>query len=182
MLTNADLMAIFNFTEDDLEANRAGHMSARQVERLKSTSENTTACGILVLLGLALMGVLAFFAGSSPNTLANSNPDITLLIFAVAAGVVIIVLFLAKVRRQSDVDTGVVASTDGKVALRMIPMKIGFAYLMAIDSKEFLISGYAYGLLMDNHKADLQSTAFRAYFAPRSKKVLSVEILDTPES
>jgi hypothetical protein len=33
MLTNADLMAIFNFTEDDLKANRAGRMSARQVER-----------------------------------------------------------------------------------------------------------------------------------------------------
>lgn len=30
MLTNADLMTIFNFSEDDLEANRAGRMSAQQ--------------------------------------------------------------------------------------------------------------------------------------------------------
>jgi len=180
MLTNADLMAIFNFTEDDLKANRAGHISERQLGRLKRDSENATGCGLLVLIGLVLFGAIAFFANSSSQTRLNSNPNTVLFISIAAVVLVLLAIFLAKARPQADVDERTVASTSGAITLRMIPMKTGFMYLMKIDSKEFAISGYTYGTLADDHKADLQTSSFRAYFAPASRKVLSVEVLDTP--
>jgi hypothetical protein len=175
-------MRIFDFTEDDLEANRAGRISERQIIRLTKENENTVGCSIVVILGFAIFGAIAFFAKLSPQTGRDSNPNTVLLIFGAGAIMVLLIAFLAYTKTQSDINNRIVTSIEGEIKLRMIPMKTGFMYLIQIGGKEFVISDYAYSVLNSDYQSDLEYMPFRLYFASDSRKILSVILLKTPVS
>ncbi len=177
MLTNADLMTIFKYTEDDLAANRTGRMSARQAERLKRENEDTTLYGVVGILGIALVGCCALFAGPSPRTGAESNPGLTCLVGIVIIGFLVITLFWLLRRTESDLKQGQVASIQGNIQYSTSGYGFRRTYLLEIDSRQLFLSHKGYYALKKYRADDLRQRICRVYYSPRAKRVLALEIL-----
>jgi hypothetical protein len=186
MLTNADLMAIFNFTEDDLEANRAGRISQAQADRLRRESKIAFTCAMLVTSAFTCLGFLVVTAAYSGNPvpgLGSANaPGIILIVFVVLVGMV----FFPGVTRwnttRNDVQKRIAASTEGIAKARRISNWIATSYVIEVNSNQITVSLFAYDALKKRHADDLERLTSRVYYAPQSKKALSMEVRGTSES
>jgi hypothetical protein len=183
MLTNADLMAIFNFTEDDLAANRAGRMSARQATRLQSDYKNVAIRSVLVVSIFSCLGCVSLTAALIGKSLPGiGDAGSALMMVAVIAIVVFVTIAIQQTKTQFDLKQRAVTYVDGGLKLKLVPAKAALYYKVEVASKTFDISREVFDTLYTYHKIDLEQRLYRVYYAPETKKLLSAEILDAPES
>ncbi len=68
----APLMAAMNFTQADLTANRQGHLSQAQIERIKAMRQRHISMAAALFLALALAATLFIFFGQRDQSLILS--------------------------------------------------------------------------------------------------------------
>jgi uncharacterized membrane protein YcjF (UPF0283 family) len=186
MLTNTDLMQIFDFTEDDLEANRAGRISARQVDRLRRRSKITFTCGMLLTMAITCLGIVTVAAAYSGNPVPGLGsadaPGIILVVFVILIGVTFVRAMTRWNTTRADIRKRVSTSAEGIAQAKRISSWIATSYVIEVNSRRFAVSVFAYEALKKRHAGDLERLTSRVYFAPHSKRILALEILESPES
>jgi len=159
------LMAAFAFDEDDLEANEAGQLSQNQIIRLKSLRNKTlTDLMILSLLCIVAVGILM----GVTVTISATIPAFIVGIFAI--GTLFIIYNLKARRLLADIHENCVAQAEGRVDLSLKAKQNDPKYFIHIDNMHFSLKESLF-LLFKN------GDPYRIYYAPRSKRILSVEWL-----
>ena len=166
----------FNFTAEDLAANRAGTMTDKQRSQVKATgSKYMTQLVIIigVIFVVAVVGVLFTPKGDSIRQVANANPIIPLIgipLFILFYLGVIIISFIRTKRMGGSVKVG---NTSGpyKPIARPIAAVGGEIYQrIKIGRQEFMIKQDQSALLTPG-------VAYRVYFTGSGlgAQILSVE-------
>lgn len=159
------IMDVFAFDEDDFNANQAGHLSRRQISSLKSARNRsvTTFALLSVLLGfLAIVIVAAGF-----QTVGILPP--------LLAGFLTVLAMYAVFGRNAqsllkDMNENRVAVVEGRVDLSLNALQNTAEYFLRVENMRFTIKQNAF-LTFKN------GDPYRIYYAPRSKRILSVEWL-----
>ncbi len=169
---NSDLMAALNFSTEDLQANRAGKLSAAQIKRLQQQRGRAILIGIAAMFVVALVATTFLFFGNQ-----QSSPILTLVGISVTIlNTAMMGLFLRHwLRLSADIGGGTVTSICGETTftVRMLNKRTAL-YLVRVESDQ---SGVA--------ELDVPRLVFEAlrrykgayclYRAPRTGKLLSVE-------
>lgn len=158
-------MDVFAFDENDFNANQAGHLSRRQISSLKSARNRsvTTFALLSVLLGfLAIVIVAAGF-----QTVGILPP--------LLAGFLAVLAMYAVFGRNAqsllkDMNENRVAVVEGRVDLSLNALQNTAEYFLRVENMRFTIKQNAF-LTFKN------GDPYRIYYAPRSKRILSVEWL-----
>jgi hypothetical protein len=168
----------FNFTEDDLAENRAGHLSPRQRTALIfSQLRNALLWAPFLLMGLAFAVLFPFFFILQP--LWQGEPvevgawvgGLIGLIFGSVFASIIVVSGLNALR---DLLVGAVQSVEGHVDKRIVTRSSGRSrrtdYYYTLNGQQFRVNRTAYNALVEGRP-------YRLHYLPRSKQVVSVEPL-----
>jgi hypothetical protein len=155
-------MAGLTFTQEDLVANREGHLTEGQRAQLRfALLRDSFLYGLLALLPLG--GFVVVLSGSAEHPVNGTM----LAIFAILFG--LLVIFIANLIRLTLADlAGVVKVATGQAAL--YDSGRGLRSL-SIGQQNFQISRQIYADFVDG-------TYYRVYYAPRLKQILSVELAE----
>ena len=170
-----DLMRIFDFTAADLEANRAGRMSERQIERLSNRKKQGQW-----LAGGGCIAVLVFALLILGNRLSSSMKDGTTTILTLLAVMALPVVYftLGVMDRSADLTRDKPKVYSGQVWTSEQHGKFGSTYWIWTAELNIQISSTAY-MLFDNYLYIRgKDTFFQLYYAPNSNEVLSLEVVD----
>ena len=172
-----DLMRIFDFTVADLEANRAGHVTNSQLQRLSNRVNKNrrflifTAISIpiCIVLSVALALVSDHSIKVEVITRVPLRVGIPLTLFLWV--LFLVVIFFERRNLKLDVKAGIVAYTQGTLKRWSTrgggSIKIG-GVMLDIESAENLdLKAYL--------KKVPKDTQFRVYFVPNSKMVVAME-------
>jgi hypothetical protein len=149
------------FTLDDLAENRIGRLSARQARRL-----------VAPLLALAPFGLVFVLTGVSllPAVAGTGWPQVLGLAVTLAvAGGGLLALALG-VRRVADALGRQVRAVEGLVIGEADSSGDSTTYRYKVSSMKFRVSGQGYTALVSG-------LAYRIYYTPRSKTLVSIEPL-----
>lgn len=149
------------FTMAELAANRAGRLSGRQARRIMAP-----------LLWLAPFGaVFVVFGGGFLRTVATSGmPQLLTLTMGLAFASVGLVTLASGLRRVADVLGGQVRTVAGKVIGEANSSGESTTYYYKVDKLKLRVPAHAYTALVSG-------MAYRIYYAPRSKTLVSIEPL-----
>lgn len=165
-MTHPDLMRVFDFSADDLAANREGHLSEMQQYTLKVRLRRSVALGIGVLLGLAFAATLCLFLG---NRQASPILTITGIGITFCSAVVMGNFARGWMRLNSDIKNNKAQRHHGKLERVIKPVTRRVAvYLIRVDGAEFNVGKDAFKLF--THDA-----VYTLYRAPYSGQLMSVE-------
>lgn len=171
---NPDLMRIFDFTVADLEANRAGHMSERQMMNLSYIVKRRRL--ELILLGIVFP--ILFLAVYFERFLQTLSQGIEVWEIALVFWVIIWLIagFVSSKRFASDIKSGIVYSVQGT-------MKRweghGSSGTLEIANEWLEIDGRQNTFLKGYLRQIAKGTQFRIYYAPKTEKILSMEKIDS---
>jgi len=161
------LMQVLGFTPDDLEANRAGRMSAMQHYRLRLQRRRSIFLGALVLLVVTLIASLSIFAGS--------RQDGSAILTVIGIGVTICNAALMGVvvrhwlRLTMDIRDETVQMTSGALERVIKPVTRRVVNtLIRVDGMEIMVSKEAFG-------AFEHGSSYTLYRAPHTGRLLSAE-------
>lgn len=172
-----DLMRIFNFTADDLEANRAGKLSERQIERLaerRNRDRRIAGIGCLVVIIIALWMIQMVLSPSAPE-----NSGSTILIFLIIGGLIVGYIYLGAMDRQTDLNRRKVESDVNEINVWESRGKWGERdYDISIYPLSYRISKSFYMDVQAYLRQKGTKNRFRVYYAPESKELLSIEVVD----
>ena len=155
-------MAGLVFTQEDLEANREGQLTEGQRAQLRfALLRDTVMYGLLALLPLG--GLVVVLSGSAERPVNGT----LLALFAILFG--LLMIFIANLIRLTRADlTGTVKVAAGQAAL--YDSGRGLRSL-SIGQQNFQISKQIYADFIDGKY-------YRVYYAPRLKRILSVEMAE----
>lgn len=172
---NTELAAIFNFSPEDLQANRDGKISPSQIKILKRGAENERrflGCFLLLPLGAVLFLVAVNMLGLESRQ-GNNIPILAAFVLLSVYGVW--VTLSSKRRKDREIKDRVALSITGRMRPYRKARGIGAAYFAEIGSKSFFISLDNY-LALKSHLNNYSPDEYTAYYAPRTNKLLSVEV------
>ncbi|MFP4321408.1 MAG: hypothetical protein ACLFTK_03045 [Anaerolineales bacterium] len=156
---------VFNFTPDDIRANRQRRLSRRQRRRLWGRFIGTLLGGLVlmsvpVLLGLAL---ISLETGISPRAALEDNRAIVGLLIGGLLGVLYALANWPSLLLLVDL-------IDGRVRSVRAPARLWGHYLLLGDER-FVVGDDLDGLVRDGVR-------YRAFVLPLSKTLLSLEFAD----
>lgn len=164
------LMKVFNFTLGDLNANKAGTLSKRQIRLAESSQPNP-------IVQLVLMGHVGIIIGILALIVFASGATAEKLLFLGVAGMVILSPFLYAMNRLNmtqnqslsadDLAENHVLSVCGAITLQP---GIGVNALAKVE-----IENMIFRLPKDGMQVLNGEKAYCMYYAPHSKKILSIE-------
>ena len=173
-----ELMRIFDFTADDLEANRAGRLSERQAKTIKNESNaDRLAVGCAINVGLLVVGLVGFFYLLHPQQLASENslPPI------IAIGIALLVLYLryrsGQRYAQLDIEQRHAGKVVGTATWHMVIKQKIYIYQITVDGKVFRVEKRTYQAFETFMNLKNKFAIFRIYFAPETARILSIEII-----
>jgi hypothetical protein len=159
------LMATFAFDEDDLEANQAGYFSAQQRDRFqaKHIKGVWTAAFFSLLVAGVLGGILVGIPTPSPIQIILT---VGILMFGG-----LLSFFALQIRRlRADLQEDRVLTAEGRIDLSLKTGQNKADYFLRVAGMRFPIKKRAF-LAFKN------GDPYRIYYAPHSKRILSVEWL-----
>lgn len=168
---NPDLMRIFDFTADDLEANRAGKMSERQIKRLsgkRATGQWLTGLGCAT----ALVFVLPIIVSGLSHSMKDSTASLSVILFVVA--IPVIYVYLGVMDRNADIRRNHVTMYLGSLLLSEFSGKFRSTYWIFTSSFNMQISNSSYDYLSCLRR----NTRFRLYYLQNSAEVISIEVVE----
>jgi hypothetical protein len=165
------LMNAIGFNEDDLDANRGGYMSKKQratLSRERSGWLNEITIIVVLLAGLFVFLVLStILSGGQFGTSVMAFGAIALV-----GGVAALYIGYLRSRLDSDLHKGDVFVVDGAVSLFIDEKQYNqitvYSYYMRVQDQRFKIERSVYDAFTDHEP-------YAIYYAPFSKKILSVE-------
>lgn len=160
------LMNVLRFDDDDLEANRAGTLSARQIARIHAERRTDIFwLGFFALLFLAAAGFIL-------TRISLRSPFAVALLAGGAAGLAALVIgFVRRFQPLSrDLRENHALAVEGRIDLSLKPRGRRILYSVAVGKMTFPISKDAF-LSFKNRDP------YCVYYAPHSKRILSVEWL-----
>jgi hypothetical protein len=165
------LMRVLRFDEDDLEANRAGTLSTRQVADLKA--ERRSQIFWLVFFSLLYLGVVSLILMRS-----NLNSPLALsLIGAVVVGIGVVGIgvagfgYVTRIKPLGkDIRENKALAVDGRADLSLKRQGSQIKYALAVGKLRFPIQ-------KDEFLSFKNRDPYCVYYTPHSKRILSVEWL-----
>jgi hypothetical protein len=176
MLTNPDpdLMRIFDFTPADLEANRAGKLSERQIEKLSSRKKQGQWLAGMGCVAAAVFVLPILLSGISSSMNDGATSILTLL---VVMSLPVVYVTLGVMDRNADLSRNRPQVYLGQLHIREQYGKFGPSYW--ISEVNIQISSTAYALFDNYAYIRGKDITFRLYYAPNSSEVLSLEVVNT---
>lgn len=179
------LMDAFGFDEDDLAANRAGKLSARQRANLEAVYRDTrhtklyrSLVGILITT-VILTGILLFPQGFNDLlSIVQAFSIIGLLALGVAAFAVRNSLRKAN-PLFDDLKDGLVKPVEGRVQLDVVP-PLQTSRTFKPPPLYLAIEDQGWRIDRDTFLAFKNGDPYAIYYAPHSRTILSVEWLRDP--
>jgi len=159
-------MTALNFTEIDLNANRAGDISLAQAERLRRSWRRTLWVSLIILLLVLIGASLLIYLGQR-----QGNGIMTLIGIALTVLNAYIMGRLAQARYRlvADLRPPIVVQ-DGQVERTLRIVGRGRLYVLKIDGRELLVTRPIFNAFEDKAR-------YRLYRTPASKQILSAERL-----
>lgn len=158
----------FAFNEIDLEANRAGKLTPRQMHQLnKARAQAVTLWAFPTII--AVIGMLIWLV-ISPTSLGALE---RLIPFAIGALVIAGAYFyggLNSQRLEADMRDPQISTVEGPVELIVGGTQYGVTYMMKVGGKPFQLK-------KDTFFALKNGDPYRVYYTARSKQLLGVEWL-----
>jgi len=161
-----DLMRVFDFSADDLAANRNGNLSEMQLYTLKLRLRRSILIGVGILIALAFAATLCLFLGSRQSSLILTLTGVGITICSAA-----IIGNFARgwLRLNADIREGKAQRHHGKLGRIVKPITRNVVvYLIRVDGAEFNVGKDAFKLF--THDA-----IYTAYRAPYSGQLMSIE-------
>lgn len=187
-----DLMHAFDFTPEDLDANRDNYMSKRQRSRLyrrRILREYLAACLFvplfLIVLGTSIWLEALFASGNRPFSGMPLDPSwwmLLLLSWATAPIFVATVYFYGRRKTKQDLYKGFIRSVCGRLYVEDLNRSfhgdrqggsygvLKLSYAFEINDVHFIASQHQWEMLLDKEGRQLC-----VYYAPNSKIILSIE-------
>jgi hypothetical protein len=165
-MTQPDLMSVFDFSADDLAANREGNLSEMQLYVLKIRLRRSVFIGLGVMLGLAFAATLCLFLGNR-----QASPILTITGIGITFCSALVTGNFARgcVRLNADIRGAKAQRHHGKLERIIKPVTRRVAiYLIRVDGAEFNIGKDAFKLF--KHEA-----VYTLYRAPYSGQLLSID-------
>jgi hypothetical protein len=151
---------VIGFTDDDLEDNLRGDLSNRQISELLISRNTAAVIAVITLLGSCGLFALVF----------TVNDAALIVVVQIIAGITALWGLSRAYRFQHDLRDGL-EFIDGPVHLDIKNAGRGGAdYLVAIEDVRFRVK-------KDVFLAFKNGDPYRIFFAPHSKRILSVEWL-----
>ena len=164
-MTPGALMAAMNFTEADLQANRQGHLSQAQADRLKRMRRRHVLMAAVLFLALALAATALIFLGQqNRNVILSAAGGLLTVINAVLMGG----MGRSYMRIDSDLRGGGVETLAGEVERTLRRGRQHDYYLLRIDGASLAVTQDIF--LAFQHKAP-----YRIYRTRLSGALLSAE-------
>jgi hypothetical protein len=180
---NRKLKSVYGFNEPDLEANRNGQLTARQVQQLRAIhGQNQVGAAVLFVLSLGCLllscyQLLRFFV----NPAVGNFPLWFILAGLSLFGVIIVPI---RSRRNNntlnqDLDEGRIQYTAGVGfrEKRVVRTRYGnqtYFYVRVGDFNMGMVNEDIYDAYLNAH-------CYRVYYLPRSRHIVSVEMIDCME-
>jgi uncharacterized membrane protein len=173
------LMNAFNFTGEDLEANRQGMLSKMQIRQLRRKSAADSREMLFIVLAVTFLIPLGIF-GYLYNRLPwfGLGGQLAALIEGILTLVTIVTIELifglrvyqnARIPAEKDIDENEVQTIEGTAALTLFPEReSGYAGKLKLGDMQFR--------LRENQILALQNqTTYRVYYLERTKYIVAIE-------
>ena len=158
------LMESIGFDEDDLDANKAGHFTQKQIDKLAAAQKKTLKAAIIFTL---LIGVILCFLALGVSLSAVPKP---LLIVALPLGAIFAALVFHIYRLRTDVHEDDICSVEGRIDLSLQPVQNTANYFLLVEGVRLHIGQKAF-LAFKN------GDPYCIYYSRHAKKLLSAEWL-----
>lgn len=169
------LMGAFDFTAEDLAANRNGAATERQLERLRVTqgqSQRIMVIVIGVMLAIIIFVVLFTPYGETLRSVVAQNPTVTAVGLGISA-ILYLLMLLGAFRASRRITSGKVSTTTGQVKLvgRPVTALDGLVY------QRIKIGGQPLFITAEQAAVLATGTNYRVYFCGGGQmaRVLSIE-------
>ena len=165
-MTTPTLMQVFNFTPDDLTANRDGKLGEVQRYHLSVRLRQSVLVGVGILLALALVATFCLFYGSRQD-----SPVLTLTGIGVTLCSAAVMGNFARgwLRLNADLSGGAVQRHHGALERVIKPVtRRVVIYLIRVDGAEFNVGKDAFKLFT-------HGKIYTVYRAPHSGQMVGVE-------
>ena len=158
---------VLNFTDEDLQANRAGHLSDAQIERLRAGWRRYLIVGIIALIVIGFFAVLLIFQGQrgESDVLVFIGFALTLINAAIMG-----LIGQAYIRLSRDLRASSLITTCGTVVHTVKIYNRAATYLLDIEGERLLVPKPVFFAFEDKVPYALYRTA-------GSKTLLSAERL-----
>lgn len=169
--TLTPLPVALNFTDDDLEANRAGQLSERQLYRIQSGWRRLLIIGVLALIGIGFVATVLIFLGNQ-----HESPILTVLGLALTLvnALVMGTGVQMRIRMNRDlrqVEESGLLITEGKVKHTLQVIRRSSFYWLEVKDERINVSKTTFFAVEENAR-------YRLYRLPFSKTLLSAEKLN----
>jgi hypothetical protein len=176
---DTELMRIFDFTAYDLDANRRGSLSERQIEGLKELL--AIEVRVYAIIGIIVLIMVWFFFREMMQPIEKYGAvqgiaNATVILVVGSVGVYLIILPLAVIQKRKAISARRVRHVDGKVEYKTVTTKTTH-YFIRVSHKTFDID---FDTFLELQKHILPDTVYRFYFAPWRRNVLAAEMIDNP--
>lgn len=172
---DSELMQIFDFTEADLEANRAGQLSERQIKKLSELKQQ----GQWLARGGCIIVIVFVLLTFGSGLLTSMKDGFTSIIVIVGVVVLpIIFMSLGAMDRDADLRRNKPKIYVGKLRLSLQHGKFGPIYRIFTSEVDIKIPALAYNLFDHYLYIKGKETVFRLYYAPNSNELLSIEVVE----
>ncbi len=164
------LDSALDFNAADLDANRAGQLSPRQIERLRKTRRRNLSIGAALVLALIVVssGFLYFGAAQKSLILSLVGIGVTLCNAALLG-----VSVRAALRLSSDIDKRAVQTLAGPIKHTIRVTGRVATYIIHSSGQEIVVSKPTFFALKEN-------AAYRLYRTPEASVLLSAELAPSP--
>lgn len=162
----AELMFLLDFNDDDLNANRDGQLSARQLERLRGRRRASVTVAASIVLIAALAAAVFIFLGQVNGSLVLTIIGVGITLVAAA----ITGIFARHwMRLTTDIDSAAAQILTGDLERVLKPVSRGnAAYVLRIDGQDIATS-------KETFKAFKHNAPYRVYITKYSRVLLSAE-------
>lgn len=184
---DTDLMALFDFTADDLQANRAGSLTPDQEARLgqiDAPDGTNLACALILVAFTAAMCTLCAILADVPIILrAVDWPPLTLILPVLALlALVIGWRWRQEIRLNPPVDSSALGTVQGRIKLRVQDHGAREDYYLVVidaagEETALPIPWTALDGLREHQRKNGADTIYRVYYALRGPVVLSLEVI-----
>ena len=161
-----------NFDEEALELNRDGQLSNHQRDELMAVANSLKGIEVLVYLGAVIVGLVVIVDGILKSDTITSRIVMLGVVGALAYGLDYI-LRRHITRYQQDTMTGIEA-IQGHVVLDFQSQSNSAKFLVTLSGETFSVSKNVF-------LAFKTGDPYVVYFAPRTRRILSAELLRQTE-
>jgi hypothetical protein len=160
-----DLMLPLDFSQQDLDANRAGSLGKNQVERLKTLQSRSLKIGIVGFLAFAVSSIVLLFFATGDNAFF-----LTILAIFLSFLNALFVGMLARqwMRLAADLRVGEIESLSGRLERVVRTGGRGNNFVLRLNGEDFFVKKEVFALF--RHESD-----YRLYRAPHSGVLLAAE-------